>query len=189
MSNMKPMGEIFTLYGSDKNTHHAYGSVYEKLLPDRNAVRSLLEVGIASGQSVMAWRDIFPNARIVGIDKEPCHNAVVGSEDGGIYPVKPRPDRLEIQQADIRDTDALLRAVGDRKFDVIVEDSSHVLNDNLRCLWLLWPHVAPGGIYIIEEMDGVHSYSESFPLWNGAEIHTTGDHKPGELIVAIRKPL
>ncbi len=184
---MSETGHYFTKHGSDKNTHHTYGPLYDRLFSDRKAVKSVLEIGIASGQSLLAWLDIFPNAQVVGIDKEPCHRPEVGSTDASIHPLCPRPDRLEIQQADVRDVPGLLSAVGNRQFDLIVEDSSHVLDDNLRVLWLLYPHVAPGGIYVIEEMYGVHSYRDSFALWNGCEVMETPEPHAGELLVVIRK--
>lgn len=193
---MKPIGDIFAQHGSDKNTFHSYGLIYDRLFPDRAVdyapwtradIRDVLEIGIASGQSVMAWLDIFPNARVLGIDKEPCHNAQVGSTDAAIYPVTPRPDRLEIKQADIRDVPALKAAVGERQFDLIVEDSSHQLDDNLRCAFLLYPNLKPGGLYIIEEMDGAHSHRDSLELFKGVEFYVTTAPVAGELLVVIRK--
>lgn len=190
---MIPMGDIFTQHGSDKNTFHSYGPIYDRLFPNREGVRSVLEVGIASGQSVLAWLEIFPNAKVLGIDKEPCHNAKVGSTDPLVHPLVPRPDRLEIKQADCRDVAGLKAAVGDRQFDLIVEDSSHQLDDNLRCLFMLYPHVAPGGIYVIEEMSGgedgnAQKYRESWPLFNGLEIHETQPPNAGQWLVVVRKP-
>lgn len=186
------MGDAFTRHGSDKNTHHAYGSPYDSLFPtqeSRDAVRNVLEVGIASGQSVLAWLDIFPNATLVGFDKEPVHNPECGSTDARIHPLKPRPNRLEIRQGNVRDTNALKDAASNRLFDLIVEDSSHQLDDNLRCLFVLWPFVKPGGIYVVEEFENVHCWLNSYSLFSGVEILISGDHKPGELLIVIRKPL
>lgn len=183
------MGEIFTKHGSDKNTFHSYGPIYDRLFPDRAAVRSVLEVGIASGQSVLAWLEIFPNAQVLGIDKEPCHNAKVGSTDPLIHPLVPRPDRLEIIQADLRDIAALKLAVQNRQFDLIVEDSSHQLDDSLRTLFLLYQHIAPGGLYVIEELEGSHSHITSLELFKGVECHVTRGPVAGELLVVIRKSI
>lgn len=188
------MGGYFTRHGSDKNTFHSYGPIYDRLFPNRANVRSVLEVGIAGGQSVLAWLDIFPNARVLGIDKEPCHNAQVGSTDPLVHPLVERPARLEIVQADLREISELLNAVKDRQFDLIVEDSSHELDDNLRTLFVLYPFLAPGGIYVIEEFDcadgcgGPGRWLESFPLFARAEIHVTEPPHEGQFLVVIRKP-
>lgn len=184
---MIPMGDIFTRHGSDKNAFHSYGPIYDRLFPNRAAVTSVLEVGIASGQSVLAWLEIFPNAKVLGIDKEPCHNAKVGSTDPLVHPLVPRPDRLEIKQVDCRDVAGMKAAIGTRQFDLIVEDSSHQLDDNLRCAFLLYPNVKPGGLYIIEELDGAHSHRASLELFKGVEYYVTNAPVAGELLVAIRK--
>lgn len=186
------MGDAFTRHGSDKNTHHAYGTVYDSLFPTkegRDAVQKVMEVGIASGQSVLAWLDIFPNATVVGMDKEPLHNPECGSTDARIHPLKPRPDRLEIHQGNVRSVEDIQRAAGNRLFDMIIEDSSHQLDDNLRCLFVLWPFVKPGGIYVVEEFENVFCWLQNFSLFSGVELLYTGDHKPGELLIVIRKPL
>lgn len=186
---MIPMGDIFTKHGSDKNTFHSYGPIYDRLFPNREGVRSVLEVGIASGQSVLAWLEIFPNAKVLGIDKEPCHNAKVGSTDAAVFPLTPRPERLEIKQVDCRDVAGMKAAVGTRQFDLIVEDSSHQLDDSLRTLFLLYPALHYGGVYVIEELEGSHSHRDSLELFKGVELFITREPVAGELLVAIRKDI
>lgn len=184
---MTYMGEVLARHGSDKSTNHSYDPIYESLFPDRDAVKNVLEIGIASGQSVLAWREIFPQAQIVGFDKMPCHGPKVGSTDSSIYPQRPRPERLEIHLGEMSDYSALMRAVGGRKFDMIIEDASHKLDDNLRTLFWLWPYVIEGGYYVVEEMENAHSWVECLPLFKGVEIRrTTGAH-PDEILVVIKK--
>lgn len=190
MNPIHKMGDLFTKYGSDKNTNHAYGELYDSLYPtqeSRDAVQLVLEVGIAHGGSVRAWLDIFPNATIVGMDKEPVHNAMCGSTDPGIHPIVPRPPRLEIHQGNVRSFDDLKRAASNRQFDLIVEDSSHQVDDNLRCLFVLWPFVKPGGLYIIEEFQDVHCWVDHLKVFRGLEFLRTGGHKPDELLTVVRK--
>lgn len=184
---MTPIGDILNRYQTDKNTNHSYGPVYDKLFADRDAVRNVMEVGIASGGCLLAWRDVFPNAQIVGFDMEPCHSEALGSEDATVYPITPRPSRIEIVQGDMKDRSALMRAVRDRQFDIIIEDATHRLHDNLRTLFWLWPHLAPGGLYVIEEMESPHSHLECLALFRGVEVHTSPPPIEGELLVVLRK--
>lgn len=185
-------GELFTKYGSDKNTNHTYGPIYDSFWPtpeERAKVEAVMEIGIASGQSVLAFRDIFPNAQIVGFDKEPCHRPEVGSLDAAICsPTCPRPPRLEIHQGDMRDFDALTRAVNGRKFDLIVEDASHLLGDNLLAFYWMFRHVKEGGFYVIEELGGPGfdpaEFLECFPQ---AEIVVTGPPLKGENVFVFKR--
>lgn len=186
-STMSELGDLFTQYGSDKDTNHSYGEVYERLFADRDSPCYVMEIGIAHGGGILAWRDWFRKAVIVGFDKEPCHGPLIGSTDRRVYPLTPRPSRLEIHQGDMRDRDALIRAIADRRFDVIVEDATHELDDNLRTLFWLWPCVAPGGVYVVEEFANVHAYVDNLKVFAGVELHRTSAPIPNELIVAVRK--
>ncbi len=175
-------GELFTKYGSDKNTNHNYGEFYDSLIPDRESVKFVLEIGTATGAALLAWRDMYPNAVLVGFDRE---NSVIAGEK-----------RIEFFKGDLKDRTDLLGAVGSRKFDLIVEDASHEFDDNLRTLFWLWPHVASGGIYVIEEFQYVKGHMDCFDLFKGCTLYETPampDHKPSsignELLVVLRKPL
>ena len=174
---MSFIGNILTRNGSDKDMpgHHNYGPIYDKLfLNDRDQVRLVMEIGIVQGASVLSWLEIFPRATVVGIDIEPYHG--------------PCPPRLEVYQGDQRDELALLRAAKGRKFDIIIEDASHFLDSSLRTLFFLWPYVARGGYYIIEELEGVNSHLESLSLFSGIQLHRADGPQGGdEYLVVLKK--
>lgn len=187
---MKDIGDLFTKYGSDKNTHHAYGPFYQNLFSDPLQVRLVMEIGIASGAGLLAYHEFYENAHVVGFDKEPCHRLEVGSEDANIFPLTPRPDRLEIHQGDMRVREDLVRAANHRQFDLVVEDALHQIRENLTCLLWMWRFVKPGGYYVIEEMDDVQQHAETcLSLFRGAEVWESGGDHPGELLLIVRKPL
>lgn len=189
--------------GSDKQSNHNYGDAYELLffkekivevqitetrreaLPERYSVRDqvklVMEVGVADGSCLLAWREIFPNATVVGMDVERSSGARV----------TPLPSRVEFWQGDMRVHADCLRAAGGRQFDLIVEDATHRLEDTLRCLLYLWPHVRPGGIYVVEEFDNVGGLRDNIrAMWPHAEIvDTQGPFGGVEPLVVFRKPL
>lgn len=37
-------------------------------------------------------------------------------------------------------------------FDIIIDDGSHVGRMQLEAFESLWPHLAPGGVYIVEDL-------------------------------------
>jgi hypothetical protein len=172
---VRTMSEVMNAYGTDKDEHHRYAPVYESLFPDRGAVTHVLEVGIAEGRSMLAWREIFPNALVVGLDREPCHCE--------------RGPRLEFHQGDQRSCADCLRAAGGREFDLIVEDASHRLDANLLTLFWLWPFVRPGGHYVIEEMQDAAEYRENVEsLFRGCRwVPTDCPYGGCEALVVLKK--
>lgn len=171
--------DILMRHGSDKATWHRYGPVYDALFPDRDAVTAVMEIGVAEGASIRAWEEAFPNAKIIGLDQNP--------------PIDYDTDRLiYIWQGNQRSRIDVLGSVGDNKFDLIIDDASHILHDQLACLFWLWPYLKPGGLYVIEEFDvqdgvGPHGNLASYGLLRGVQIHRTPSPNGEELLIVIRK--
>ena len=132
---------------------HGYTPFYHALFaPIRERVERLLEIGVGvpdvmtgvpgyeRGASLRMWRDYFPNARVHGIDVR--HDALF--EDERITTSlcdQSRPDELE----------ALARRF-ERPFDIVIDDGSHAIEDQIVSAASLVPHVAPRGIYVIEDV-------------------------------------
>lgn len=124
--------------GGDKGTHHTYISQYERSLAlyrDKNI--SLLEIGVAAGQSLKLWQQYFSKESIIlGIDVNP--NCSQYKKDN-INVIINRADRAENYTG--------------KMFDIIIDDGSHVLEDQINCFNLLFhTHLNTGGIYIIEDV-------------------------------------
>jgi predicted O-methyltransferase YrrM len=131
--------------GTDKTTSHAYGPLYDALFasPVRERVRRVLELGVYSGASVLAFADYFEDADVVGLDVD-LARVVFGR----------RHPRVTYATADVTDASELTSALGGGQFDVVIDDASHRPDDQIRSLELLAPRLAPGGIYVIEDVDG-----------------------------------
>ena len=161
--------------GTDKESNHHYGWAYESLFFNRDDVNLVLEIGITDGSCMLAWREVFPNALIVGLDIEPsaCQ----------------RLDRLEFHLGDQRVKADCERAAAGRKFDVIIEDAFHSTDNTLLSLFWLWPFVKPGGIYVIEEWANICSDKTNvLTLWPSARvINTIGPSGGTEPLVVLRK--
>ncbi len=61
---------------------------------------------------------------------------------------------------------ALVDEIGCSAFDAIVDDGSHRWEDQLTTLGNLWPFLAPGGLYFIEDV------SQGSPLFNEPSLVT-----------------
>ena len=189
---MRSMTEIFLAHsirdangrhigGSDKCTNHNYGDAYDGLFPDRSTVKLVMEIGITDGSSMLAWREAFQEAHIVGLDITPCSCE--------------RGPRLEFHQGDQRNKEECERAatnngaLPDRRFDLIVEDALHQLDATLLTLLWLWPFVKHGGIYVVEEWSNAGSMRRNIEaLFPNAEyVETAGPFGGVEPLIVLRK--
>jgi len=96
------------------------------------------------------WRDYFPRGRIFGVDISPEATQQTG-------------ERIQIFTGSQADSDVLARVIAaSGPLDLVVDDGSHRVEDQLPSLTYLWPHVKPGGFYIVE--DTHTSYLESYGM-------------------------
>lgn len=130
-------------HGTDKGSEHPrltpkrYTEVYSALLPSN--VRRLLELGIAKGASLRMWAEHFLEAIIVGIDKGPLPEFH-----------EPNVRLFRGRQEDAELLGRVSAAYG--PWDVVIDDGSHIARDQVASLKALWPHLANGGIYAVEDL-------------------------------------
>lgn len=94
------------------------------------------EIGVANGESLDMWQALFPHGRVVGVDI----NQHARWPEGTTRIVAEQDDPI------LRH---ILRPSG--PFDLIVDDASHNNDRTAATLANLWPLVAPGGYYVIED--------------------------------------
>lgn len=139
--------ELAIRHGTDKEGDHFYTRWYERHLGhlrDRRIV--LLEIGVggyedptSGGESLRMWKEYFPLATIVGID---IHDKSAMAED-----------RIVIHRGSQDDPAFLDRVAHEHgPFDVIIDDGSHLSPHVIASFRALFPHLAPDGIYVIEDL-------------------------------------
>jgi hypothetical protein len=141
-----PVGEIAELFaqhrGEGVDKWHHYLPLYERYLsPWRRRPLRFLEIGVYKGGSLEMWRRYFgPEAVIFGIDIDPTCARFDG-RDGQV--------RIGSQ-----DDGAFLNRVIDEMggVDVVLDDGSHVMAHVRASLAALFPRLASGGTYIIEDL-------------------------------------
>lgn len=140
---METLYEIGKRHGTDKGTVHRYTlDVYPRYMePLRNQPVRLLELGILNGASLRMWSEYFthPRSEIIGVDN---WDVALQSDVG----------RARKVWCDFSMKTAIedLRELG--KVDVIIDDGPHVPVYQHSCFEILWPQLAPGGIYVIEDL-------------------------------------
>jgi len=157
--------------GSDKwSQRHRYTPHYQHHLR-RRKVRRVLEMGIGGyenprrgGSSLKMWQWYFPRATVVGLDLHP--KAVEGK-------------RICVYQGDQTDPGILEQISREHgPFDFIVDDGSHVNEHVLESFEYLWPHLAVGGVYVIEDLETAY-----YPNYGGGPPREPGTSV--ELLKAI----
>jgi hypothetical protein len=139
------MDALATKYYSDGTRKSlSYFAEYERIIGDRrNAPLRILELGVFSGASMLIWRDYAPNATIVGLDSAKAPPAAISGERRIHY--------ISGLQDDPAALDAALHAAGG-PLDLVVDDCSHIARVTKRSFNHLFPHVRPGGCYVIEDI-------------------------------------
>lgn len=140
------LGELSLSYGSDKWAGHWYTQHYERhFAPLRDSRVRVLEVGIggfqnpsAGGASLLMWKQYFRRGMVLGLDF---------FDKSGL--VQPRIQPIKGDQADREFLDELGRDLG--PFDVVIDDGSHISGDVIAAFEALFPHVRPGGLYVVED--------------------------------------
>ena len=126
--------------GTDKAYYHMFTQNYEPYFrPLRNKFINILEIGIHEGSSLRMLQSYFPNANIYAIDV----NRTSVREYG---------PRIHTYLCDQTDAVQLHSLFGHLKFDIIIDDGSHVTSHQQRTLGILFPLLVPGGIYICEDI-------------------------------------
>lgn len=143
------LSHTFCTYGTDKNTAHPYVQhFYEAaFLPYQHQPVRLLEIGVFSGASVHLWHEYFQHGHIIGMDIE---------------------DRVLEQHRDLPRAQYLFRDAyhpgifsSETQFDIIIDDGPHTFESQIWALEFYLPHLAPGGIMVIEDVQNFY-YTQIF---------------------------
>lgn len=137
---------------SDKLYFHGYERFYAEVLQHlRFSPIRLLEIGYKKGASAKMWQGYFRRfEKLVFIDIniqqacQPCACLELPLSKCAVY-YKDQSQDSDLQQ--------LMRLEEHRKFDIVVDDGSHEPLHQMVSFEALFPHVVPGGVYIIEDTE------------------------------------
>ena len=144
--------------GTDKQTLHSYGPVYEQLLsPLRGKNATVLEVGVQLGGSLLLWHDFLPDSVVIGLDNK---DAI----DPSIMP-RMDPLRCAVLFMDAYDNDTIskVKQLAPNGIDFAIDDGPHSLASQQRFLELYLPLLNDGGIAVIEDIQD-YSWFDSLTL-------------------------
>jgi hypothetical protein len=167
--------DAFEKWGTDKGQcstgptgnaeWHGYAGFYECLFHRyRCDVKAVLELGIGTllpeahssflgyaapgyrpGGSLRAWRDYFENATIYGLDVQP--DTQFADEDRIITRLCDSTNAAQVGDV-LRGSEFPSPC----EFDLIIDDASHLIENQINTLKNFYPYVKANGFYIIEDV-------------------------------------
>jgi len=156
-SDKTELCEIGAKYDTDKSAWrnnvtnirhcHPYTIFYDTIFGDyRNNNLEIAEIGILDGASLLMWNEYFPNVKLTGFE----YNRSFIEKVKGIY----TNNNLELFEMDITNADNIKKALEtcNKKFDIIIEDSTHQIQDQIRFIRQAHNYLKDGGILIIEDI-------------------------------------
>lgn len=149
--------------GSDK-VNHGYEKIYQhffsKIIP-----KTLLEIGLANyapvlgtngANSLFIWPRLFPDCFVYGGDLQDdrLFNSTRPDHPGPTIPPDLDPTKLKAFQVDQSSEASLIefsKKLGDIKFDIIIDDASHLYANSRRTFEILLSKLSDTGFYFIED--------------------------------------
>jgi hypothetical protein len=144
-------------YGADGNRKpDHYFEVYERYFaPFRHAPIDILEIGVADGISLRIWREYFSAANIIGIDTRGAPQGIAALIESQ------RVKHVVGDQSCPTDLEKCLSLSRSGKFDVVIDDASHIGALSKASFEFLFPRLVSGGLYFIEDYGT--GYMGNFP--------------------------
>jgi hypothetical protein len=143
-------------YGTDKcwvNANHKNYLYHMEEFMKKNRYEeiNLLEIGVRDGPGVKTFEEYFSNCNhIIGVDINPqCKKHEKG--------------KIKIIIGDINNENthiAINNIMTDEKFDYILDDGSHDMNDITKTFKYFWSKLKAGGWYIIEDLNNPYKKNQ-----------------------------
>ena len=162
-NNEKSLNELFNYFGTDKGTSvknpynkksekifgHGFAQFYEKHFNNfKNEKINFFEIGTWEGASLASFSKYFNNANLYGLDRN--------------FKFKYKSKRINFYYCDTtnkKDLKKISNKIGKKKFQVIIDDGSHLLNDIIHNLKFFLDFVDNKGYYVIEDYNHPEYYS------------------------------
>ena len=130
----------------------------------------LLEIGIYSGGSLDMWASYFGDqCHVYGVDIDPSCVAYERSN-------------VTVLIGDQQDRSFWARVKGQVSgLDIVVDDGGHTPEQQMVTLEELLPHIRPGGVYLCEDVQGIHNDFIAFAAGLVAQLNAA-QATPGDLL-------
>lgn len=156
-NNSSELCEIGKKYDTDKSSQrnnvtdhrycHPYTLFYDGLFRNKkNDNLKIAELGILDGGSLLMWREYFTNAQIYGFE---YYNHLITN-----FKQNFNNDRISLANINVKDKNSIIKTFNNLNilYDIIIEDTTHEFEDQIRVIENTYQYLKPGGILIIEDI-------------------------------------
>ena len=138
----KDLSFLFKYFDSLKQQHDYADFFQENLKELKDKKLDILEIGTAKGDGIASLYFYFPYSNLIGVDNNP-------------FKTRYKSKRIRNMYVDISSRQILKNLTNhlNQKFDLIIEDCSHKLIDQILCFSENFKNLKKGGIYIVEDLN------------------------------------
>lgn len=138
----KDLNFLFSHFNSLRQLHNYSDFFHENFSKLKDEKLDILEIGLSKGDGLASFYFYFPYSNIIGVDKNPFRNRYKSRRIRNLY--------VDISSKKILKN---LTKHLNQKFDLIIEDCSHQLIDQILCFSENFNNLKKGGIYIVEDLN------------------------------------
>ena len=163
-SGKSELCELGKKYDTDKSSQrsnvtdfrhcHPYTLFYDSLFRDNKDEKlEIAELGILDGGSLLMWREYFTHSNIYGLE----YNVDLINN----FKHHHNNERINLSEINVYDANNIKNAFSNLNvmYDIIIEDTTHQFEDQIRVIENVYQYLKPGGILIIEDI--FKSYNEN----------------------------
>jgi len=150
-NNSSELCEIGRKYDTDNVTNsrhcHPYTLFYEGLFKNKkDEPLNIAELGILEGASLRMWQEYFTNAEIYGFEYN--EEYIINFKENFDN------DRITLSKIDVASIESIENSFSELNilYDIIIEDTTHLFEDQIRVIENTYQYLKPGGIMIIEDI-------------------------------------
>jgi predicted O-methyltransferase YrrM len=156
-TNKSDLCEIGRKFDTDKSSQrdnvtnsrhcHPYTLFYNGLFGDyKEKDLEIAEIGLLEGASLLMWQEYFKKANITGFE----YNRDLIER----FKKNFNNERIAISYIDVTKKDVIENAFrnANKTYDIIIEDSTHQFEDQIRVIETAYKYLNAGGVLIIEDV-------------------------------------
>jgi hypothetical protein len=148
--------------------------------PITKKIKSVIEIGMWDGGSLAFWREILLPDKIIGIDLienggNKYFNKYLANHTNSVNKIKPYWGTDQTNSPKLRKI--IKDNFGSEPIDIVFDDGSHMYAQTKISFNTIFPYMAIGGLYIIEDWAWSH--------WKGFENNCPPDTEPTKFIYEL----
>ena len=149
----------------ESNCVHPYTGIYDGLFKHmRNKTINIAEIGIAYNDSINIWREYFPFAKIYGFDIN--QNYIISAKNEKLL-------NTNYEIMDVCNDTSIDYAFkkNNVKYDIIIDDSTHYGEDQIRIIKKSVNYLKNNGILVIEDINRIQDEKDYLIKFKSNEIY------------------